>query len=186
MNIYYYSLIDNFFLYVLVEDCFKSGNYDGGSYGKDIDVLEHINDAESCQRVCQTSDECLVWTYDQASKKCYRQSGPAPLGTCTTCTHGPKFCPGVPMPPNCVLCSCDPLGSVNNACDVKTGKCPCNPNVVGDECNECGPEMWGSVDDCQGMNFVGGIVTYLHVLKLTDIPHKHYTIKINAPEMATY
>ena len=140
-----------FFLFVPVEeeDCFKDGNYDGGPLGLDIDVLDYIDDAESCQMACQVIEECLVWTYDEASQRCYRQSGPAPMGTCTTCTHGPKFCEGTPMPPNCILCSCDPLGSANHVCDTKTGDCECNPDIVGSDCSECGPNMWG-FPNCEG------------------------------------
>ena len=132
-------------------------------------MLDYIEDAESCQMACQVIEECLVWTYDEASQRCYRQSGPAPMGTCTTCTHGPKFCEGTPMPPNCILCSCDPLGSANHVCDTKTGDCECNPDIVGSDCSECGPNMWG-FPNCEGtMKF------FLFLLKVKYFSKEYFS-----------
>ena len=71
--------------------CFETGNY----IGNHIDVLQNINDATSCQEKCQDVLECKYWTYDSKTKKCWRQTVRAPksLGTCSTCTRGPRNCP---------------------------------------------------------------------------------------------
>lgn len=35
----------------------------------------------------------------------------------------------------CLPCNCDAGGSINNICDVKTGQCPCRPNMIGRNCS---------------------------------------------------
>ena len=67
-----------------------TGNY----AGNDIDVRYNINDATSCQGECQKHLECKFWTYNSYDKKCWRQTINAPhnLGTCDTCTRGPRYC----------------------------------------------------------------------------------------------
>ena len=68
-----------------------TGNYNGNN----IDSVGNINDATSCQEKCQDVLECKYWTYDSKTKKCWRQTANAPknLGTCSTCTRGPRNCP---------------------------------------------------------------------------------------------
>ncbi|KAB7494579.1 Laminin subunit beta-1 [Armadillidium nasatum] len=47
-------------------------------------------------------------------------------------------------PVGCQDCSCDILGTLNNAgCDAYTGKCQCKLNVVGRDCNQCRPQHFG-------------------------------------------
>ena len=68
----------------------------GDYYGNDIDFVQGINDATSCQKECQKLLECKFWTYSSPVKTCWRQTANAPqnLGTCDTCTRGPRNCPG--------------------------------------------------------------------------------------------
>ena len=70
--------------------CFMTGNYNGNN----IDYVQNINDATSCQEECQKHVECKFWTYNSNTKNCWRQTANAPeiLGTCDTCTRGPRNC----------------------------------------------------------------------------------------------
>lgn len=42
---------------------------------------------------------------------------------------------------SCVRCVCNHLGtnSTFGACDRVTGQCPCFPNVIGIQCDQCAP-----------------------------------------------
>ena len=57
--------------------------------------MNNINDAISCQEKIQEVIECKFWTYNYETKICYCQTANAPenLGTCNTCTRGPRSCP---------------------------------------------------------------------------------------------
>ena len=83
----YCELIDH-----IPDQCFETGNYQGTASA--IDVVENINGATSCQEECQKHEECQFWTYNSQNKKCFRQTQIAPqnLGTCNTCTRGPRNC----------------------------------------------------------------------------------------------
>ena len=75
--------------------CFEDGNYVGNA----IDSFVNVNDAASCQKLCQELSQCKFWTYTTdpwLGKNCWRQTEMAPtnLGTCAECTRGPKFCQG--------------------------------------------------------------------------------------------
>ena len=72
------------------DQCFDIGNY----AGNDIDYVQNINDATSCQGECQKHLECKFWTYNSHTKNCWRQTVNAPdnLGTCNTCIRGPRNC----------------------------------------------------------------------------------------------
>ena len=84
------------------DECFEAGTYDGSNTeGINIDVINNVQDAESCQEECQKHLECKFWTYRQTwkgKKKCWRQTEKAleKLGTCNNnkCTRGPRNCPG--------------------------------------------------------------------------------------------
>ena len=41
-------------------------------------------------------------------------------------------------------CTCNLLGTDNEsgACDRKTGQCPCQPNVIGLNCDQCEVNHW--------------------------------------------
>ena len=41
-------------------------------------------------------------------------------------------------------CVCNVLGSYRDGgpCDHRTGQCPCLPNVIGLECDQCAPNHW--------------------------------------------
>ena len=69
-----------------------TGNYNGN----DIDFVQNINDATSCQEECQKHLECKFWTYNSYNKICWLQTANAPdnLGTCLRCIRGPRYCPG--------------------------------------------------------------------------------------------
>ena len=68
--------------------CFVEGNY-AGNY---IDSVQNINDATSCQEECQKHVECQFWSYNSQTKTCFRQTSDQTLGTCHTCTRGPRNC----------------------------------------------------------------------------------------------
>ena len=65
------------------------GNYQGN----DIDVVD-VTNPTSCQEKCQNLLECKYWTY-RPPAKCWLQTANAPktLGSCITCTRGPRNCP---------------------------------------------------------------------------------------------
>ena len=66
------------------------GNYEGN----DIDVVDvTFRNPTSCQEKCQELLECKYWTYGPPTK-CWLQTTNAPetLGSCITCTRGPKNC----------------------------------------------------------------------------------------------
>ncbi|XP_071527687.1 laminin subunit beta-1 isoform X7 [Panulirus ornatus] len=56
-------------------------------------------------------------------------------------------------PEGCQTCSCDLLGTINNAgCNVLTGECSCKRFVTGRDCNQCLPQHYGlseHPDGCQ-------------------------------------
>ena len=65
------------------------GNY----HGNVIDDVD-VTNPTSCQEKCQELLECKYWTYEPPAK-CWLQTANAPetLGSCITCTRGPKNCP---------------------------------------------------------------------------------------------
>ena len=67
-----------------------TGNY----HGNEIDYVQNINNALSCQEECQKHEGCQYWTYNLHTKICWRQTANAPetLGTCNTCIRGPRNC----------------------------------------------------------------------------------------------
>ena len=77
-------------LKTIPDQCFDTGNY----YGNDIAFAGNINDATSCQKECQKHAECKFWTYNSDGNRCWSQSANAPdsIGTCNTCTRGPRYC----------------------------------------------------------------------------------------------
>ena len=69
-----------------------TGNY----LHNNIDSVESVNDATSCQKLCQEHSQCKFWTHNSNANRCWRQTENAPtaLGTCSTCTRGPRSCHG--------------------------------------------------------------------------------------------
>ncbi|KAL3276258.1 hypothetical protein HHI36_020973 [Cryptolaemus montrouzieri] len=50
----------------------------------------------------------------------------------------------------CQTCGCDPIGSLNQTCDIFTGQCLCRPGITGLRCDHCEPRKYGfSVDGCK-------------------------------------
>ncbi|XP_050698804.1 laminin subunit gamma-1-like isoform X2 [Eriocheir sinensis] len=50
----------------------------------------------------------------------------------------------------CDPCSCDPIGALNNTCNVNTGQCFCREGVTGQKCDVCEAYHYGfSLDGCQ-------------------------------------
>ena len=74
----------------ITDQCFMKGNYEGN----DIDVVD-VTNPTSCQEKCQDLLECKYWTYKSKTAKCWLQTANAPktLGSCITCTRGPRNCP---------------------------------------------------------------------------------------------
>ena len=50
-------------------------------------------------------------------------------------------------------CECNMDGSVDNSCDINTGKCTCKPNVSGDKCDESTEGYFGFPGEPQGMKY---------------------------------
>ena len=48
-------------------------------------------------------------------------------------------------------CFCNEDGSQSISCDDKDGKCICNPNVVGDKCDQCTFGCHDFANGCPGM-----------------------------------
>ena len=48
-------------------------------------------------------------------------------------------------------CECNMDGSVDNSCDISTGKCTCKPNVTGDKCDESTDGYFGFPGEPQGV-----------------------------------
>ena len=80
---------------MIPDPCFLAGNYAKHVIDSTEGYVKNINDAISCQKKCQEVIECKFWTYNSETKICYRQTASAPeaLGTCITCTRGPRNCP---------------------------------------------------------------------------------------------
>ncbi|XP_069085921.1 laminin subunit beta-4 isoform X2 [Pleurodeles waltl] len=95
-------------------------------------------------------------------------------GECLNClhnTHGPncQFCRpgyfGSALKQNCKRCTCNsrginPIecppdeGEEQCVCDQETGQCPCLPNVIGINCDQCAPGTWNMVRG-EGCQFCG-------------------------------
>uniref|UniRef100_A0A3Q2TZN7 Laminin, beta 1b n=1 Tax=Fundulus heteroclitus TaxID=8078 RepID=A0A3Q2TZN7_FUNHE len=71
---------------------------------------------------------------------------------------------------SCRKCMCDSTGTVPYACsspddcrcDQRSGQCPCQPNVVGQNCDRCAPDTWNIASgtgcqrcDCDPVHSVG-------------------------------
>jgi hypothetical protein len=50
----------------------------------------------------------------------------------------------------CVVCSCDPVGSLSEDCDPISGKCKCQTGIGGPRCDRCEKLHFGfSSSGCQ-------------------------------------
>nr|CAH7763267.1 unnamed protein product [Callosobruchus chinensis] len=50
----------------------------------------------------------------------------------------------------CHPCNCDPIGAVNQTCNLHTGQCYCRPGVTGLRCDHCESRKYGfSTEGCQ-------------------------------------
>ena len=104
---------------------------------------------------CQCSEKGSEDSTCDENGKCYCK--PHVVGDlCTECAIGYSEFPECDKCtaesygfPDCQPCSCNEGGSLDNSCDVGTGKCTCLPNVVGDKCDKCGPGFFG-FPNCQG------------------------------------
>ena len=87
------------------DECSEKGNY--MSPLTDKFELSGVNGPECCQKQCQAVEEskCKFWSYNAATKYCYRLTGNAATGTPTKgnckitgeeskCTRGPRLCDG--------------------------------------------------------------------------------------------
>lgn len=78
-------------------------------------------------------------------------------GKCLNCTNNasgdhcelckPWFYGGAVYKKDCKPCRCNKCGS--KTCDIKTGNCICQPNVLGFECDRCAENHFG-FDGCKG------------------------------------
>ncbi|KAM9328243.1 laminin subunit beta-1b [Pholidichthys leucotaenia] len=100
-------------------------------------------------------------------------------GVCLKCLyhtqgHGCQHCKlgyyGNAATQNCRKCMCYSVGTVPQAClspdecqcDQRSGQCPCQPNVVGQNCDHCAPDTWDLASgtgcqhcDCDPVHSVG-------------------------------
>ena len=53
-------------------------------------------------------------------------------------------------------CQCNEDGSVDTSCDDGSGKCSCNPNIVGDKCTQCAIEHF-AFPTCDGKYYCQGV-----------------------------
>jgi laminin alpha 3/5 len=52
--------------------------------------------------------------------------------------------------PDCLPCECNEAGSTGLSCDLKSGKCRCKPNFVGEKCDECAANLF-NFPICEGL-----------------------------------
>ena len=71
-------------------NCFEWGGYNGNEIGR----VSNINDAVSCQRMCQAHSQCGFWTWNRNHKFCKLQTGNYPGKCGNNCIRGPWKCPG--------------------------------------------------------------------------------------------
>ncbi|XP_053377940.1 usherin-like [Mercenaria mercenaria] len=115
-----------------------------------------------------TSRQCSVcedgfWAFENGCMPCGCDPiGTEPSGTCDKLTgqctckanvQGLKcdeckdetFGFGLSSEVGCVLCTCNPAGTLNGSmlCDKETGDCVCKLNVQGASCNQCKGNTWG-------------------------------------------
>ena len=53
---------------------------------------------------------------------------------------------------SCAVCGCSEEGSTSLICDKSNGQCPCKPNVINRQCDEC-EVGYRSFPDCIGKFF---------------------------------
>ena len=66
--------------------------FETGGYAVEIDIVHSINDAESCQRMCQQHSQCKFWTWNKNHNYCKRQTGNSPGSCGENCIRGPRSC----------------------------------------------------------------------------------------------
>ena len=91
-NYYFPILIPSIWIYLIAGGtaCSETGGY----AGNEIDTVNSINDAESCQNLCQAHSQCKFWTWNKNHNYCKRQTGNS-SGSCgENCVRGPRSCPG--------------------------------------------------------------------------------------------
>uniref|UniRef100_A0A672SL20 Laminin subunit beta-2-like n=1 Tax=Sinocyclocheilus grahami TaxID=75366 RepID=A0A672SL20_SINGR len=75
--------------------------------------------------------------------------------SCSECKPGYY---GNALAQDCRRCTCVTAGTVDDYCtdgvchcDKRTGQCPCKPNIIGHNCDQCTPNHWnfGSVFGCE-------------------------------------
>ena len=76
---------------IIISDCFEFGkDYNPGN---DIDVVQSVMSAESCQAKCQTLSACKYWTLNTSNNKCIRKgSKPSSPADVSYAISGPKYC----------------------------------------------------------------------------------------------
>ena len=65
-------------------------------------------------------------------------------------------------------CECNMDGSVDNSCDINTGKCTCKPNVSGDKCDESTEGYFGFPGEPQGMIYIKFFISKISVVYVSS------------------
>uniref|UniRef100_A0A3B3DE37 Usher syndrome 2A (autosomal recessive, mild) n=1 Tax=Oryzias melastigma TaxID=30732 RepID=A0A3B3DE37_ORYME len=105
----------------------------------------HSSDPKGCIS-CNCSDLGTVSTTSGEVPSCDQNTGQCqckPHVTGLTCDHCEFGFWNLSHPEGCILCGCDPLGSLSLFCEPERGQCECKSGVGGRRCDSCGRGLYG-------------------------------------------